>query len=182
MKELWFAIHSHTSHFCHLRLHIRTHGATQAHQWGRRDRELSLSTSAELEEAGTLQMWEWQNLPKQQVIGKAAFSATWVWKYNHVALMHTLHSVSPLQYAFRLIQKSDIKKIDKASFSYYHAKNRCICNMAREWPKQWFSKIKFSKQLNLFVPLIKEVQIIIRAPAKAPTKRQIYRCWFNTMS
>ncbi|KAK4827338.1 hypothetical protein QYF61_016785 [Mycteria americana] len=53
-----------------------TNCATGAHQRGRRDGELSLSTNTEGPEAAALHVQEQPELLKQQLIGKVAFSAT----------------------------------------------------------------------------------------------------------
>lgn len=67
-----------TLHISAILSHIRTNSASQVPEQGRRDRELSLSTDTEVEEAAALCIRERLELPKQQVIEKAAFSATWV--------------------------------------------------------------------------------------------------------
>lgn len=67
-----------TLHVSAILSRARTNRATQWHQQGRMDGELTLSTDTEGPEAAALHVCEWPEVPKQQVVEKAAFSDTWV--------------------------------------------------------------------------------------------------------
>lgn len=77
VKELWFVIHSHASCFYHPFTHQDQLKCTG--KAGGTERTVPLHQCRGRADSSPPHSWE---LPKDQVIEKAAFSATWVWKYS----------------------------------------------------------------------------------------------------